>query len=133
MQKMPGSGQELSTLVLEEIENDEKLQAKLNDTTITDREREIINNGNSDLKKLIISEEKITRLLFTNILKWFQTERKLQAEADVKSSAASSNINQNEQPGLTADDLQRHSGKMKCCYTNLNAFDFNFIRQCIIV
>lgn len=100
---MPGSGQELSSLVLEEIENDEKLQHKLGDPTTTEKEREAINFATSELKKLIISEEKLTRILFGNILTWFQEERKREAAKDPA-----------EGPGgmstLTAEDLRQFSG-----------------------
>jgi len=111
MQLMPGSGQELSTFVLEEIENDEKLQGKLNDSTTSERERESINHANSELKKLIISEEKISRLLFANILNWFQEERKERVEAEAKAAAiaALQEEDQKSSAALTAEGLRKLS------------------------
>jgi hypothetical protein len=103
---MPNSGQELSTLVQEEFENDEAVQAKLDDSTITEREREAINHANSEQKKLIISEEKLTRLLFVNILKWFQAERAKVEEAEAKSKASEEKIS-----SLTSDGLRQFAGK----------------------
>ena len=104
---MPNSGQELSTFVQEEFENDDLLQAKLSDHTTSDRERDLINHTNSEMKKTIISEEKLTRILFGNILKWFQAERKRLEEAEAKLVA-----NDNKNPFLTEDGLRQLTGRV---------------------
>ena len=81
---MPSSGKELSQFVQDEFENEQKQQAKLDDSTTSDRERETINNANSELKKLIISEEKLSRVLFKNIQKWFRHVQEQNERADAK-------------------------------------------------
>ena len=110
---MPNSGQELSTFVQEEIENDEKLQSKLNDSLTTDRERDAINHTNSEMKKTIISEEKLTRVLFGNILNWFQAERTKMDAAAAKSRAIDEKKIR-EESSLTSDKLKQFSGTF-CC------------------
>jgi hypothetical protein len=115
MQKMPGSGQELSSFVLEEIENDENTQAKLDDQTLTERERDIINHGISELKKTIISEEKLTRLLFANILTWFQDERTKQEAAEELKASSGEKKETDQKSTLTAEDLRPFSGKDSSC------------------